>query len=116
MQNFIKGGSGQLKAHEDDQQGNEQTGQIFDSAMTEGVAGVRFLTGHLKADQRDQRGARIGQVVEGVRGDGDGIAEKPCEKFSQKQQDIEADSHAAAQHAVGLPHFGQVGLLIIFNP
>ena len=36
--------------------------------------------------------------------------------FSQKQQDIEADSHAAAQHAVGLPHFGQVGLLIIFNP
>ena len=74
--------------------------------MSEGVVGVRLLTGHLKADEGDDGGTGIGQVVESVCGDGDGAAYGPCQKFCAKKDKIEQDTHKTAEDTVTLAHFG----------
>ena len=115
MQDLVKGRGDQLEAHEDDQQGNEQAGEIFDPAVSEGMPGIRLLARHFEADQRDQGGARIGKVVEGVRCDGDGVAEKPREEFPQEKHRVQADPNGSAEHAVGLPDLRTLRFPVIFD-
>ncbi len=70
--------------------------------MPERVVGIRFLARHFEADQGDDGGTRIGEVVEGVRGDCDGIAQDACQEFPGKEAEVQEDSHSSAQDAVSL--------------
>ena len=56
--------------------------------MAEGVVGVRLLTGQTEAHQSDHRGGGIGEVVEGVGGDGDGAGDESGGEFSRKEQQV----------------------------
>ena len=110
MEDLVQGGLGQLEAHEDDEHGHRQTGQVLQTAMAEGVLPVRLLAAQLEAQQRHGGGAGVGQVVEGVRRDGDGAGDLSGEEFAQEQQDVQTDAHRAAQDAVGLPDGGGFGV------
>ena len=74
--------------------------------MAEGVVRVRLLPRQLEAQQGDEGAAGVGQVVEGVGGDGDGAGERSGEEFSGEQQHIQADAHRAAEDAVSLAEGG----------
>jgi len=50
---------------------------------------VRLLPSHLKTKQGDDGGAGIGEVVEGISGDGDGAAQGTGEEFAGKQYQVE---------------------------
>ena len=77
MQDFKKGRLYKLKSHQQDQKGNQQPCEIFDSSMAEGMLRIRLLPGHFKSDQCEQGGTGIGKVVEGIRGNGYGPADGP---------------------------------------
>ena len=71
--------------------------------MTEGMLGVGLLSCKLEAEQRHNARARIGEVVEGVRRDGDGAGEGPGKELAQKQQQVQPDPNSAAENTVGRP-------------
>ena len=102
VQDFFDGGLAQLEAHEEDEHGNRQAGEVLDAAVAEGVVGVRLLARQLEAQERDDGGAGVGEVVEGVGGDGDGAGEGAGEEFTGKEQDVQSNAHRAAEDAVGL--------------
>lgn len=113
--NFIEGSTYQLESHNKDGGGNKKSGQILDPAMPERMVGIRFLAGHLKAYQSNQGRTGIGQVVESICGDRDGTAGQARQELSGKQQDIQADAHAAAKNPVSFAHFWRRCVVSIFN-
>ena len=105
VQDLLQGGFGQLHTHEQNEHGYRQAGQVLNAAMAEGMLGVRSLARHLEAQHCHKGGAGVGEVVEGVGGDGDGTGQCAGEKFADKQQNIEANAHGAAEDAVSLAKF-----------
>ncbi len=61
---------------------------------------VRLLGGQLEAQEGDDGGTGIGEVVHRVGGDGDGAAEDAGKELSCKEEEVQADAHAAAEDAV----------------
>ena len=88
MEDLVKGGLGQLHAHQQDQARYDQAGYVLDAAVAKGVVGVRLFARQTEAQQRHRRGAGVGQVVEGVRRDGDGTGQLSGEEFADEQQNI----------------------------
>ena len=76
---------------------------------------VRLLPGHFEPDQGNQRRTCIGKIVESIRSDSDGIADKTGQKLTDKKKDIKTDSHASAKHSIGLPDRRAFRLFIVFN-
>ena len=99
MHNFIDGGAHQLKAHHQDQKGNSQRGDIFNSAVAKWVFVIRRTIGGLEAEKRHGRGARVGEVVDRVRRDGDAVGERADQKFCNGQQKVAGNPHRAAENA-----------------
>ena len=85
------------------------------SSRAEGMLGVGLLSCKLEAEQRHDARARIGEVVEGVRRDGDGAGERAGEQLECEEQHIEADAHDAAEHPVGLPYGRRGDVLAVFD-
>ena len=104
VEDFLKRGLGQLHAHQKDQPRHRKAGDILDASVAEGVVGVRLPACQPEAQQRHRRGARVRQVVEGVRRHGDGAGELSGKELPRKQQNIQDDAHHAAQRTVGPPH------------
>ena len=105
----------QFKAHEQDQHGHHQAGEVFHPSVAKRMVGIGLLPSQLEAQNGHQTGPCIRQVIEGICRNGDGSADGAGKKLSKKQQDIQGDTHPAAQHAV-LPANGRFGhLLIIFD-
>ena len=103
MEDFVKGGLGQLHAHQQDQARYDQAGYVLDAPVAEGMVGVGLFARQTEAQQRHRRGAGVGQVVEGVRRDGDGAGEGPSKELAQKQQQVQPDPNSAAENTVGRP-------------
>ena len=83
-----RGALAQLHAHQEDEQGHQQPGEILHAAMAEGVVGVRLLTCQTKAHQGHHGGGGVGEVVEGVGGDGDGAGNEAGGEFARKEQQV----------------------------
>ena len=103
VQDLIQGLLGQFHAHQQNQHGYRQTGEVLRPAVAEGMAWVRRFGGNAEAQQRDHRGTGIREVVEGVRRDGDGAGEGPSKELAQKQQQVQPDPNSAAENTVGRP-------------
>ena len=86
MQDLVQRGFCQFNAHQKNQHGHRQTGEILDTAVAKGMVNIRLLTCQLEAQQRDAGTACIGEVVEGVGSDGNGAGEDTGEKFAGKQK------------------------------
>ncbi len=78
------------------------------------MLGVGLLPGQTKAQQRHDGRARVGQVVKGVRRDGDRARNVPANAW-REQQRVERNAHRAAEHAVGAPDGGVGRVLIVFD-
>ena len=104
----------QLKAHEKDDERDDEARNVLDTAVAEGMLGVRLLPGEAKAQQRHDGRARVGEVVEGVRRDGDGAGKRAGEELEREEQQVDGDAHRAAKHAVGAPHLRRSDVLIVF--
>ena len=101
VKNFRQRFFGQFHAHQQDQHGHRQAGKVLRPAVAEGVTGVRGLGGDAEAQQGHHGGSGVGEVVEGVRRDGDGPGEGARQKLSGEQQHVQADAHNPAEDAVG---------------
>ena len=71
MHDFPDGFSCQLKAHEENGDGDKEPGKIFDSSVSEGVSGICLVACKSESDERDNAAPCIGEVVQGVGDDGD---------------------------------------------
>ena len=74
---------------------------------------VGRLFRQLEAQQRDERGGRVGQVVHGVRNNGNGTCSKANGRFCRTQQRVQRNAHNARAHSNGLAPFrGGRGFLV----
>ena len=71
VHDFPDGFPCQLKAHEENGDGDKEPGKILDSAVPEGVSGICFVACKSESDERDNAAPCIGEVVQGVGDDGD---------------------------------------------
>ena len=113
MQDLVYRVPQQLKPHEDDDHRDRKTGKILDASVSKGVIRIRLLAGKLEAKQRDGARARVREVVERVRRDGDGAGDRAGKELEREKNDIQADTHDAAEHAVRLPHGGGGDILTV---
>ena len=90
----------ELEADQKNEYGNQQSADIFDPPMAEGMVGVRLMAGDPKADERNKRGPRVRQIVEGIRRHGNSAGKNSRHQFAGKEQHIEKDPHRAAENAV----------------
>ena len=104
VQNFCERAFQQLQSHQQDNDSNKQPGDIFDPSVSEGMIRVGLLSCHAEADQGNDRGAGIGEVIEGIGGDGNGVADQSGDEFSGEKAEIQKNADRTAQHAVGLPY------------
>lgn len=112
---LFHGGFAELEADEDDDHGNDESRDVLDSAVSEGVVLVGLLLRHTEADERDDGGACVGQIVEGIRHDGDRTAEQTCKKFNAEKDEVQNNSQRTAQRAVGVSDLGRSGVFMIGN-
>ena len=84
MQYFVHRRLYQFKSHQQDDKGYHQAGYVFNASVTERMVRVRLLPCHFKTHQGDDRRTGIGQIVNRVRCDGDGIAQHPRQEFPGK--------------------------------
>ena len=94
----------ELKADKDNEHRDDQTRNILDPSVSEGVILIRLLTRHTETDQGDDGRARVGQVVEGVSHDRDRSADRAREHFDAEEKNVEDDAHNAAECAVSTSH------------
>ena len=79
------------------------------------MVAVGLLTRHTEADQGDDRGARVGEVVEGISHDRDRAADDASKKLDGEKQDVQNDSHDAAKSAVSTSHHGRRGIRAVLD-
>lgn len=105
----------QLKCHKQDEKSHHKPGDIFKSAVPEGVVGVGVLPRELEAKERHDGRARVRKIIKGVRRDCDRTAEHPGDKLSCKEQEIQGDSNRATEHSISLTHLWIVIFRIVFD-
>ena len=79
------------------------------------MLGIRLLPREAKAQQRHDGRARVGQVVKGVRRDGDRARKRPRKQLEREEQQIDDNAHRPAKHTVSAPHCGIRRVLIVFD-
>ena len=82
--------------------------------MAEGVVAVGPLARHMKAHQGYHGGTGVGEVIEGVGGDGDGAREHSGREFAQGEQEVQDNAHNAGQRSVALTDGGVLGVAAVF--
>ena len=93
MEDLLHRRFGQLHAHQKNEARHDETGDVFQPPVAEGMMGIRLFSGQAEAQQRHHRGTGVGQVVEGVGGDGHGPADRAGKQLPGKQQQVQADAH-----------------------
>ena len=83
--------------------------------MAVGMLRICGTLRHFEAQQRDQRGGRIREVVYGVGRNGDGAGEGARQQLSRKKQEIADDAHNPSQFPAGAPHRRILRVLIILD-
>ena len=72
--------------------------------MPIGVFRVGLLSREDEPAQGNEGGAYVAQVVEPVGLDGQGADQRPQNDLEAAEDQVEHDAHAAADHAVAVPH------------
>ena len=115
MQNFVQTVLGQLHADDQHHHRHRQTRQIFKPGVAVGVVLVGGLLRQLEADQAHNVGGRVGQVVDGVRRNGDAAEHGARDEFAREQKQVAADAHHTGHTAVSAAHGGVAGVLMVFH-
>ena len=115
MQDLLERAFAQLEADDEDQRRDGKAGQIFDAGVAVGMLIVGRTLGEPEAQQRDERGGRVGQVVHGVGHDGHRAREQTGGQLRRKEQQIADDPDRAGQLAVGRAHLGIFRITVIFH-
>ena len=115
VQNLLHGAFGQLRADEQNHGRHAETGDVLHPGVTVGVVLIGRLPGQMKAQQGHQGGRGVGQVVEGVGGDGHGACQGAHQELAQKQQHVAHDAHDARQPPTGGPDLWVLTVTIIGN-
>ena len=89
---LLEGGLAQLEAHEQDDDRDRKPGEVFHTAVAEGVIPVGLLPRQPEADEGHDGGAGIGKVIEGIGGDGDRAGHRTGDELAEEQQNIKADA------------------------
>jgi len=77
-----------LKTDDEDHLIDHEACQVLHAAVPEGVLRIGLLPGESEADHREDGAPRIGEVVHGIRHDGDGGGEKAHCKLEGKQEHV----------------------------
>ena len=85
--------------------------QILDAPVTVGMFLIRGFLGQGEADERDNGRARVGQVVEGVRDDGDRTGHRPGKILRPGEQKVEKYPIRPAELAI-CPAHGRVAHIV----
>ena len=115
VQDRAHGVAQQLKAHQQDDDRDDETRDVLEPPVAERMLGVGLLPGQTKAQQRHDGRARVGQVVKGVRRDGDRARKRPRKQLEREEQQVDGNAHRAAKHTVSAPHCGVGRVLIVFD-
>ena len=83
--------------------------------MAVGVFRVGGLFRQFEANQRHNGAGRIGQVIHGVGGDGNGAGQGADNDFPEEKEEIAENAHDPGQSPHGGAHFGVAGLVGVFN-
>ena len=71
------------------------------------MVNVRLLPRQMEAQQRHDRRPGVGEVIEGIRRDGNGAGELPRQELPGEEQQVQRDAHRPAEDAVGLADGGR---------
>ena len=115
MQNAEDGALDQLRADQQDHRRDGQSREILDPVIAVGVRVVRRLGRQLEAHQRYNGAGRVGEVVDGVRRDGDAPGERPGEKLPGAQQHVDQNTDQPGKLSVLRAHLRRLCVRRIFN-
>ena len=68
--------------------GNDHGAQVFDPPVSQGVLPVRRPSRQFRADDRDDRRERVGQIVHGVQHHGDGVRDQAGRHLEGRKKHI----------------------------
>ena len=105
----------QLKAHQQNNERDDKPRDVLDPPVAEGMLGVRLLPREAKAQKRHDGRPRVGQVVERIRCDGDRARQRAGEQLEREEQEVDDDTHRAAEHAISAAHLRRADILIVAN-
>ena len=95
MNDFIHRRFQKFRSDENDEHIDDKSADVFQSAVSPRMPFILVLARQSKADQRDHRGSRVGNIVESVRNDRHGNRENPYAQLPRKQEKIEYDARNA---------------------
>ena len=101
----------QRKPDGQDGDADHQPGKVFVPGVAVGVLGVRGLGGQPEADEADDVGRSVGQVVQSICHDGDGAEQGAGNQFADAEQQIAGHADQAGQVAVGGADGGVAGVV-----
>ncbi len=96
------------------EKGNNQSRNIFDPAVSEGMIPVRGLARHLNPYKADDGRSRVGQIIKCVRHNGNTVKQKTNSQLAPKQQQIAHNPYQPRKHAVLRAYLGIFRILVIF--
>lgn len=115
MQDFFHRGLAQLYADDKDDGSHDQAGKIFDPRMAVGMFLVRRLGCHAETQQRHDGAGGVGEVVDGIRCDGDGAGNRADQQLCREKDQVTDDPNRPAQLSVCRPNLCIFGILIVFH-
>ena len=115
MDDAFDRGFTELEAHDADQKGNDEAGDVLQATVTERMVGVRCFSRETKTDHRDDRRSRVGEVVQSVTDDGDGVRENTHDELSDEKQDVEEDTARTADTSDVAPDLRLLRLIDILH-
>ena len=71
--------------------GDDHGAQIFDAPVSEWMLFVRFSARQLRSHDGDQRAAGVGDVVDGVQNDGNGVGHQADHRFERSKEHVGND-------------------------
>ena len=92
----------QLDADGQDQHRHREPGEVFIPRVSERMIRIGRTRRHPEAEQADDAGCRVGQVIHRVRRDGNAAAERADRKLCGKEQKVADDADCAGKAAVGV--------------
>ena len=82
-------------ADDEDEEANEEGGEVFDTAVAVGVLAVGLFLGEFDADEDDERGEDVREVVGSVNEDGGGARKGADESFDDDEGEVEQNAKEA---------------------
>ena len=104
MQNAVERGFEELEADQNDDERDDQSRDVLGASVAERMLRIRLLAGNLEADNGNQAGQTVRQVVECVRRDGNRPCKQTNDQLERKQEQVACQSDRTGQHAEFFTH------------